>query len=1316
MPSSWLSPLSSATRRSSWFEVNAPQQSATPAPGPQSNVQPQQGNINLYDRPRVPNNGGVSTVFSMSFSERPGGPEILVPRVSDDGRILSPEEAQAQYYRTGRHLGIFATIEEADRYAQSLHEGFAAGRYDVPAPEMNAAWVDDLAAPATPDAPTSGAPAWLAPLGQTTPQAAPVAPGAPSAPGPVGQATPPPGRASEAPAQAPVPMTFATVNGVPVESGGAPTSPQAPAWLETLNTVLDSPVRAALRALPSAASVLADTWKVGLGIDSRRSVMREAEQLGNVFTAPQVGLMAGATALQEGASPRETVQRALRAAGEQLQGIPGETPSAWYRRSIGESLFPNLPDPVADLATDVEVDPLNFLDAFKGVGMLFGMAPVFVRRTERLAETARAARMATQSAYAAGRRVIEIPSKLVDPAWTTEFVQAARAGGWDDQVIASTADTIAAVARVFEAHPGLFPQEGIRYTSGKQAGELVPTWKTNGEYKHTVDVDQTCARVRKYWQTVESVERQVRRPLRSNELLALGQEMRAAGDIPGCIFCYVEAARRSRQEAAWKFATLTRDEAAANYQEGAMLEWMTRRDALLDQAGWTLDDYASAVSAPERRDAALAQGGPAAAAVQLFEDWKRTVKATSVTGHSTYNHEILNASDALLEELNARAGIRWWSSTDLDPTQLVESLKALADADLRRSGAHAFTKEPYAVEIFGRTGMKMNLSVAVRRDPATGKYISDDYNGMPLEVAKRLRKQYDQAGTMLVGKDLDQILWGLDSPDIDMIIPHHSGNWEGGVETYGVFGLDNFSTAQHEHWVWPGRQGQSVKAFAGEKLNFKYWLTQAKHDPRKAADLYLAWCRKNGIQPKFSGGTYQDHETMTTRVLPDLTQHPNYYKVLTDYARPETPQRAVDATRVNRAKMSEYLDAFIEGKGWTERERPDPETVTRLVDLVGAGTANRTGAALAAREATLNAPETPTPANLISPDLLRQRGRAVTGERPRTPAPAAPTAPLPPDALLVAGGSAGKNVPYARAGAPAPTLKANGEREPLRVVSGNTVRRVTPRGRARLMGLDDSYPLPEDTRLANTILGNGVPPPLARAVIGPILPKKGVAGRKLRGFSLFSGGGLVEAGVKDKVQFIGGVEFDPRIALWHTRAHGTPIEAADVAKVDYRRWAGEVDYLHASPVCKQFSVANAGRAEIASDLASAKATARAIREIRPSVVTIENVPQYRDSASLRVILDELTAQGFRYDMGVYDAAEYGTPQHRARLIVRAVKGDAPLPLPQKQASVGWERALEGLDLPEDTLAPWQADRLGARGVTLGDALPVSRRKATSRTP
>lgn len=79
------------------------------------------GNIDLSARPIVRNpDGSISTVRSMSIGV--GGKQYLIPTVSDEGTILSDEDAIKRFRQTGKHLGIFDTPDNATAFAQSLHE------------------------------------------------------------------------------------------------------------------------------------------------------------------------------------------------------------------------------------------------------------------------------------------------------------------------------------------------------------------------------------------------------------------------------------------------------------------------------------------------------------------------------------------------------------------------------------------------------------------------------------------------------------------------------------------------------------------------------------------------------------------------------------------------------------------------------------------------------------------------------------------------------------------------------------------------------------------------------------------------------------------------------------------------------------------------------------------------------------------------------------------------------------------------------------------------------------------------------------------
>lgn len=235
----------------------------------------------------------------------------------------------------------------------------------------------------------------------------------------------------------------------------------------------------------------------------------------------------------------------------------------------------------------------------------------------------------------------------------------------------------------------------------------------------------------------------------------------------------------------------------------------------------------------------------------------------------------------------------------------------------------------------------------------------------------------------------------------------------------------------------------------------------------------------------------------------------------------------------------------------------------------------------------------------------------------------------------------------------------------------------------------------------------------------------------------FTGGGLATVGaVAAGFDVLFGVEFDPsnaaqsgRIADCYERNLGAHMVRRDVCEVDPAELPA-VDWFHASPVCKSFSVANAQGGERDIDIATAEATSRYIIHHRPQFVTIENVWAYRESEAWFIIARALMAQGYQFRVDHVNMASYGVPQTRKRMIVQATLDNRLGVLPPTHTKepqggslfgeslprwVSWYEAIEDLldTLPESEFAPWQLGRLPeefgtilGRGQTNSGEMPV----------
>lgn len=146
---------------------------------------------------------------------------------------------------------------------------------------------------------------------------------------------------------------------------------------------------------------------------------------------------------------------------------------------------------------------------------------------------------------------------------------------------------------------------------------------------------------------------------------------------------------------------------------------------------------------------------------------------------------------------------------------------------------------------------------------------------------------------------------------------------------------------------------------------------------------------------------------------------------------------------------------------------------------------------------------------------------------------------------------------------------------------------------------------------------------------------------------------------------------------------------------------GELDVLWASPECTHHSVARGGKPINDQSRATAWCVIRWAEALRPGVILVENVPEFRTWGPIgadgrpmqsrkgevfRAWISALEAIGYRVDHRILVAADYGDPTTRRRLFIQAVRGRRQICWPEpthsrdgRPGTLPWVPAREIID-------------------------------------
>jgi DNA (cytosine-5)-methyltransferase 1 len=174
-----------------------------------------------------------------------------------------------------------------------------------------------------------------------------------------------------------------------------------------------------------------------------------------------------------------------------------------------------------------------------------------------------------------------------------------------------------------------------------------------------------------------------------------------------------------------------------------------------------------------------------------------------------------------------------------------------------------------------------------------------------------------------------------------------------------------------------------------------------------------------------------------------------------------------------------------------------------------------------------------------------------------------------------------------------------------------------------------------------------------------------------KAIDLFSGCGGLTQGLKDAgFSVVAAIEADPLAMSSYTMNHRrTRRYLGDIAQLSATGFmkelglkAGELDLLAGCPPCQGFSTLRTknGGVEIVDPMNDLVfEVTRFASAFRPRALMIENVPRLIKDARFATMTARLERLGYSWSAEVFDAADFGVPQRRRRMILIATREGEP---------------------------------------------------------
>ena len=310
-----------------------------------------------------------------------------------------------------------------------------------------------------------------------------------------------------------------------------------------------------------------------------------------------------------------------------------------------------------------------------------------------------------------------------------------------------------------------------------------------------------------------------------------------------------------------------------------------------------------------------------------------------------YDGEILLASDSKFAKADKIGGARLFSFSDFDITKVFDIMQIFADCEARNAKVQSYSKEVPYIVIFGKSGVKINMSMLPEARPQTDELAAyrkaknkDERNaalhkiheyagldrdangriiGLQLSKSHSVPQEFAEAifhdpaynancGAVMVGISVNHALYSMAQPYIRQVIPFHlSGMPIAARKKSDCIYYHDFTDEQNTGILLDGKRvklldakGKSRNANVEGDFEFYEGEDQPGWDIREKCREYVKWCKDNGCLPRFPWAVNsqgyidwceKEGYTPDSQIIEMMDAHTTdgvydeYYKVITDF-------------------------------------------------------------------------------------------------------------------------------------------------------------------------------------------------------------------------------------------------------------------------------------------------------------------------------------------------------------------------------------------------------------------------------------------------